>query len=138
MHQVQVNGNEPIIELKCPVEGCQKIFYRQGDLNQHHKEVHKVHISQECPICHKMFKKIDLHIDNIHHNKKKVCCKKCGKGFPYQALLDQHEAVVHKGVRFQCRYPDCQSKDQQYRDKSNRSAHERNKHGSPYTKVLSG
>ena len=140
MHQVQVDENKPNIELKCNIKGfkgCEKIFYRPGDLNHHHKTYH---MYKECPICHKMFKKkrLQQHIDNIHDKKKKVCCEKCGKGFSSQSLLDQHEAVVHQGVRYQCRYPDCQFKDQQYRDKSNRVAHERNKHGSPYIKTWKG
>ena len=135
IHQVQMDENKPIIDLKCNVEGCEKIFYRQGDLRHHHQHLHT---SFECPFCHKMFRKqhIRKHIDRIHHNKSTVYCEKCGKGFIYQSLLDQHEEVDHQGVRYQCRYPDCQFKDQQYRDKSNRGAHERNKHGAQYTKFL--
>ena len=135
MHQVQVDDKKPIIELKCTFEGCEKIFYRQWDLNQHHN---RVHVTSECPICHKLVKNMQQHVDSIHLNKRNVFCEKCGKGFRYQALLDQHDEVEHQGVRFQCRYPDCQFKDQQYRDKSNRAAHERNKHGSLYTKFSTG
>ena len=134
IHQVQVDENKPITELKCTGEGCERIFYRQGELNKHFNQVH---VTRECPICHKTFKKqhLEQHIDTVHHNKKNFRCEKCGKGFTFQALLDQHEAVEHQGVRFQCRYPDCQFKDQQYRDVSNRAAHERNKHGAQYTKI---
>ena len=130
-HQVQVNKDKPKNELKCIVEDCGKIFFQQGLLNQHHN---RVHITRECPICHKMFKNkiLQQHIDTIHMNKRNVFCEKCGKGFTYKALLDQHEVVEHQGVRYQCRYPDCQFKDRQYRDKSNRAAHERIKHGSQY------
>ena len=132
-HKVQEDAekgaNKP--KLKCGVADCEKIFIRQADLNQHHN---RVHISRECPICHKMLKNkvLQQHIDTVHNNLKKYFCEKCGKGFTYPALLEQHEAVEHQGFRYQCRYPDCQYKDREYKDKSNRSAHERIKHGAQY------
>ena len=81
-HQVQFDENKPITELKCTAEGCEKVFYRQGDLNLHHKQLHT---RRECPICHKLFRKQHLqnHIYRIHQNKSKYCCEKCGKGYIY-------------------------------------------------------
>ena len=125
---------KPTAEIKCSVEECDKIFLRQGDLNQHYN---RVHITRECPICHKILKNkiLQQHINTVHNNQKKCCCEKCGKGFIFPALLEQHVAVEHQGVRYKCRYPDCQYKDREYKDKSNRGAHERIKHGVQYTKV---
>ena len=122
--------------MKCFAEDCEKIFFKRYNLNQHYN---RVHITRECPVCHKLIKNKTLqnHIDNVHHNKKRSCCEKCGKGFMYPALLAEHDAVEHGGARFRCRYPQCEFKDREYRDSSNRSTHERKKHGAPFTKAVS-
>ena len=44
-------------------------------------------------------------------------------------MLSEHVKVDHEGLRYHCRYSNCDKKDQEYRDRCNRSAHERKMHG---------
>ena len=59
-------------------------------------------------------------------------CDQCGKGFGDGYSLNQHKAIVHEGKRFYCRFPECEKKEQPYRDSSNRDSHERKKHGGTF------
>ena len=42
----------------------------------------------------------------------------------------------HQGVRYYCRFSNCQTPGQEYRDSSNRSAHERKRHGGVFREAL--
>ena len=119
----------------CTEGDCGKTFTLLDKLKSHQRKCIKVK-------CHECHKKVSLsfikkHIANIHrNNQKKYCCQKCGKRFFQKYQMEQHEQVEHEGHRFKCRYPECNKSDQEYRDQSNRVAHERKKHGATYTKFL--
>ena len=66
------------------------------------------------------------------HSVKKYQCDKCVKAFGFYAQLTEHEKVEHQGLRYFCRYSDCKTKEQEYRDSSNRVAHERKRHGAVF------
>ena len=120
---------------KCPDSECDKTFTDTKRLNQHYRS----HVKAECPECQKMMaiKFLKTHIDNIHKKEKKYWCDKCGKGFVERYKFELHESVEHQGQRYRCRYPECQDSGQQYRDLSNRLAHERKKHGATFSKFIS-
>ena len=121
---------------ECTEEECEKTFTDIYRLKKHQK---KAHIKVKCQECLKTFGVgfINKHIANAHHkNQKNYSCEKCGKGFFEKHKLETHEEVEHKGLRFKCRYPDCDKKSLEYRDVSNRLAHERKKHGTTYSKFL--
>ena len=130
--------------IKCPK--CADFFANEENLelhlkNQHidpHKEIHRIRESRQKVKCHECDKTVQAgflqkHMTNAHH--KNYSCKKCGKEFFGKDKLESHEEVEHKEQRFKCRYPECKS-DQKYRDRSNRLAHERKKHGTTYPKFL--
>ena len=112
---------------------CGKMYNKYGF--SHHN--YKVHKPRTCPICGKVVKILLAHM-NRHKTEadREYKCEVCGKGFNYQPALEEHGLVDHQGVRYSCRYPDCKSNSPEYRDKSNRDAHERKKHGLPYSKFL--
>ena len=120
---------------ECTEAECGKTFTNLDKLKSHQRKCIKV----ECPECHKRVSMdyLNKHITNAHqNNEKKYCCDQCGKAFVDKFRMEQHEQVEHKGHRFKCRYPECDKSDQEYRDQSNRLAHERRKHGATYTKFL--
>ena len=119
----------------CNHEECGKTFNSLTRLRTHYNYTH---VKAQCPECEKKFSVnfLNKHITNTHHiSQKKYWCEKCGKGFVEKWKFEQHEEVEHKGHRFKCRFPGCKS-DQEYRDQSNRLAHERKKHGATYSKFL--
>ena len=120
----------------CPHDGCEKTYSMPWQCNDHYR---KSHLKKQCPECGKVFSSnfFRKHMANTHNKlQKDFFCDKCGKAFFEKYLLENHEEVEHKGQRFRCRYPECKS-DQEYRDASNRTAHERSKHGDTYNKFLS-
>ena len=132
IHQKKVHTVKPYV---CPYYGCEKTFK-----SLEYKQIHftRAHFQKECPECHKMMSwgYLKRHLANAHNKlSKDFSCYKCGKGFYEKFMLEQHEEVEHKGQRFRCRYPECKN-DQEYRDASNRTAHERSKHGTTYIKFL--
>ena len=119
----------------CIHEECGKTFRSRTMRNDHFR---KVHVKAECPECHKLFSVnfLNKHITYAHQeSKKRFWCEMCGKGYLEKFKFEEHKAIEHKGQRYKCRYPECTS-DQEYRDQSNRLAHERKKHGATYTKFL--
>ena len=112
----------------CNQDDCEKKFGNQGLLNAH---VNKVHVVSTCRFCNKQVKRLYEHIKTMH-SEKKFHCDKCAKAFGFMAKLVEHEKVEHQGLRYFCRYSDCKTKEQEYKESSNRSAHERKKHGAPF------
>ena len=96
--------------IVCPYEDCEKTFVTQGRANTHFNN------------CHTKSRRVEL-------ADKKYQCDKCPKAFIHNSLLTEHDHVEHQGVRFHCRFAECQTKGQEYRSTSNRSAHERKRHG---------
>ena len=115
----------------CADDECHKKFPTKGQANSHFNKVHTK--GAPCPECGKDVKRLQLHIDTMHSSNKKYQCDKCSKAFGNLSHLKNHELVDHQGVRYYCRYSDCQTKGQEYRDPSNRSAHERKRHGGVFT-----
>ena len=113
----------------CNQDDCEKTFITKVLLNRHVNGAHR--ILSTCHFCQKQVKQLDEHIRTIH-SENKYQCDKCAKAFKVMAKLVQHEKVEHQGFRYFCRYSDCKTKDQEYRDSSNRSAHERKRHGAPF------
>ena len=111
----------PKAKHKCTVCGLSVVYI---------KEHMKLHTEEKipCPECNAVVRDLKEHIANVHtlDKDKKFQCQDCGKGFLHQHKLEKHKMNVHLKQRpFQCRYG-C---DMAYNDKSNRSAHERKKHG---------
>ena len=126
-------SSKPTSEITCPITECARIFPSKGILNAH---CNKVHISKTpCPECGKEVKNMQQHMEAMH-TAKKYQCDKCPKAFNILHLLTNHELVDHQGVRYYCRYSDCQTPGQEYRDPSNRSAHERKRHGGVFRAAL--
>ena len=120
-------------QVVCTQEKCNKVFSDVGTLRRHHRETH---IRVQCPECLKMFSMqfINNHILLCQKRQKKFVCDMCGNGFNQKYKFEKHKKM-HEGQRFRCRYPDCKS-NQEYKDSSNRIAHERKKHGASYTKFM--
>ena len=112
----------------CNQGDCKRTFITQGRLNHH---INKAHVLSTCHVCNKQVKKLYEHIKTMH-SERKYQCDKCTKVFQFPAKLVEHEKVEHQGLRYFCRYPDCKTKEQEYRDSSNRITHERRRHGTPY------
>ena len=126
-------SSKPTSGITCPIIECAKIFPSKGILNVH---FNSVHINKTpCPECGKEVKNMQAHMDSMHSAAKKYQCDKCPKGYISKNLLSEHDLVDHQGVRFYCRYPDCQTKGQEYRDRSNRGAHERKRHGGNFNLI---
>ena len=108
---------------QCP--DCDKIMQSQSKLRVHWK---KVHTSAPCSVCGVVIKTMQVHMDEMHRkdSEKKLHCVDCGKGFMSRQKLDDHRMSVHiKSLPYRCRFG-CENR---YNDRSNRSAHERRKHG---------
>ena len=116
---------ERAASFQCNQDECTKTFKGKGPLNAH---INKVHVISTCRLCDKQVKNLDHHF-NLIHSDKKYQCDKCAKEFAIIANLEEHEKVEHQGLRYFCRYSDCKTREQEYRDSSNRSAHERKRHG---------
>ena len=112
----------------CNQGDCKRTFITQGRLNRH---INKAHVLSTCNFCSKQVKKLYEHIKNMHAERK-YQCDICAKAFQFPSKLVEHEKVEHQGLRYFCRYPDCKTKGQEYRDSSNRITHERKRHGAPY------
>ena len=119
---------ENAASFNCNQDDCEKTFKSKCLLNAH---VNKVHVISTCHLCNKQVKRLDQHFQ-INHSEKKYQCDKCAKAFRIMAKLEEHEKVDHQGLRYFCRYSDCRTKEQEYRDYSNRSAHERKRHGAVF------
>ena len=132
LHIRNVHGNKEennSTSYTCNQDDCEKTFITKVLLNRHVNGAHR--ILSTCHFCQKQVKQLDEHIRTIH-SENKYQCDKCAKAFKVMAKLVQHEKVEHQGFRYFCRYSDCKTKDQEYRDSSNRSAHERKRHGAPF------
>ena len=121
---------------KCKDAECDKEFNNPYTLDNH---MRKVHNPQPCPICGKIVKTLLPHLKTHATNEDKdFHCDQCGKGFDSKTRIEEHIQVIHNGIKFYCRYPNCKNSSGSgfsgYRDSSNRSAHERKHHGAPYTK----
>ena len=118
--------------FKCNQDDCEKTFKRKCLLNSH---INKVHVISTCRLCDKQVKSLEKHFKHIHSDKK-YQCDKCAKEFAIIAKLEEHEKVEHQGLRYFCRYSDCKTREQEYRDSGNRSAHERKRHGEVFKSHL--
>ena len=116
---------KPPSGINCPE--CAGIFPNKGRLNAHYNKVHRN--KTPCLECGKEVKNMPVHMETKHRASKKYQCDKCPKTFVSSILLTTHDQADHQGVRYYCRYSDCPTKGQEYRDKSNRGAHERKRHG---------
>ena len=109
------------------------------EFNKLNFSIHKsrAHNPKTCSICGKVVNNLPVHM-RIHTSdaERELKCNVCAKGFYFKSKLKEHVLVEHQGQRYSCRYPDCKNNSPEYRDKSNRDAHERKKHGFPYTKLL--
>ena len=117
----------------CPDKECKRIFSSKGVLNAHFNKVHVKGVS--CPECGKEVKNMQQHMEAMHAAKK-YQCDKCPKVFGILHSLKNHDLVDHQGIRYYCRYSDCQTPGQEYRDSSNRSAHEKKRHGGVFKAAL--
>lgn len=137
------------LDHKCPVEGCNKAFYKpdvlakhvrrhtgdlpftcsycgnrfisQATLVQHEKATHLETEDTECEICHKRLRKRNLpaHV-KIHQGFVGLPCRVCGKEFPTTPARTRHEKIHYEQKEHSCRY--C---GKAFVQKSNMKAHER-------------
>jgi len=85
-------------ELKCPIESCQKVFYRRDILSYHLRAVHTNREQHQCDKCDKCFAhKSDLavHKKGVHQGLKSFCSF-CEKEFLRTSEKNRHEKQVHK------------------------------------------
>ena len=111
-----------------PCPDCGKMF-KDRYLKLHQR---KVHSAAACEICGVVVKNVKHHMQGVHmaDSDKRFQCKDCGKGFMCSVTMDNHRMNMHiKAQPYQCRYG-C---DNRYNDTSNRSAHERRRHGAVWT-----
>ena len=111
----------------CPE--CGKVL-KEAYLRLH---IRKVHSAAACEICGVVVKNVKLHMQGQHmaDSDKRFHCKECGKGFMCKVTMENHRMNMHiKAQPYQCRYG-CENR---YNDTSNRSAHERRRHGAVYSK----
>jgi len=114
-----------------PCEDCGQQFVTKGKLDTHKRKVHVEKVA--CEICGAIVKDRTRHMDTVHtaDAEKKFQCEDCNKGFQSKILLRIHEESVHtESPQYQCQYG-CEN---QYRNLSNRSAHERKRHGQIWKK----
>ena len=128
VRSAHTNKDVKSTSFNCSQDGCEKTFKTQSSLTQH---INRGHLISTCHFCDKQVKKLDHHI-TLMHSVKKYQCDKCVKAFGFYAQLTEHEKVEHEGLRYFCRYSDCKTKEQEYRDSSNRSTHERKRHGAVF------
>ena len=121
MHKLDASkpSSKPTSDIICPDMTCDKTFATQGRANVH---FNRAHTKSSTP----------------PPADRKYQCDKCPKIFLFNKLLTDHDLVEHQGVRFYCRFPDCQTKGQEYRSQSNRSAHERKRHGGNWNVLFLG
>merc|ERR1712226_1038948 len=103
---------------------------RNDQLLKAHMISHQV--PAKCPICGINIKQLKNHMETVHldDSKKPFQCNDCEKGFMARYKLDKHRMNIHiKTQPYRCRYG-CENK---YNADSNRSAHERRRHGKVYT-----
>ena len=120
-------GRHSCKPIPCP--DCNKIMQSKIKLKVHWK---KVHTSTPCLICGAVIKSMQVHMDDQHRqdSEKTLHCIDCGRGFMWKQKLEDHRMSVHiKSLPYNCRYG-CDNK---YNDRSNRHAHERRRHGKPFT-----
>ena len=111
-----------------PCPDCGKMF-KDRYLKLHQR---KVHSAAACEICGVVVKNVKHHMQGVHmaDSDKRFHCKDCGKGFMCRVTMNNHRMNMHiKAQPYQCRYG-C---DNRYNDTSNRSAHERRRHGAVWT-----
>ena len=114
------------VMVPCP--DCGKMF-KDRYLKLHQR---KVLSAAACEICGVVVKNVKHHMQGVHmaDSDKRFHCKDCGKGFMCRVTMDNHRMNMHiKAQPYQCRYG-C---DNRYNDTSNRSAHERRRHGAVWT-----
>ena len=114
------------VMVPCP--DCGKMF-KDRYLKLHQR---KVHNAAACEICGVVVKNVKHHMQGVHmaDSDKRFHCKDCGKGFMCRVTMDNHRMKMHiKAQPYQCRYG-CENR---YNDTSNRSAHERRRHGAVWT-----
>ena len=125
---VHENKEERNKTYACNQDDCEKTFIAQNRLTKH---INNFHVLSTCRFCNKQVKRIAEHV-KLMHSEKKYQCDKCAKVFGILWKFVEHEKVEHQGLRYFCRYPGCKTQEQEYRDSSNRIAHERKKHGAPF------
>ena len=100
--------------------------------------VSRIHRSKVCNLCGITVtsKKYSDHMKRAHltEQDRKFRCEQCGKGFIEKFRMGVHIESVHMGVKYKCRYSECETSDQTYCNSSNRSAHERKRHGRVFSK----
>lgn len=123
-----MNVHSTLLTVIC--DHCGKGFSTKAGLTQHLKYNHNTNL-KKCEICHKYFRKLNLHIENIHENVGMVNCEVCGKpikrSYYQHHMKNYHTQVkeracnecgkvfkcrssyavhmkVHKGRRYPCRF----------------------------------
>ena len=103
--------------------------------------VSRIHRSKVCNLCGITVtsKKYSDHMKRAHltEQDRKFRCEQCGKGFIEKFRMRVHIESVHMGVKYKCRYSECETSDQTYCNSRNRSAHERKRHGRVFIKLNS-
>ena len=126
---------KPSEPIKCPYEGCNKIFAWEKLKNKH---VSYVHLGLEkkypCKFCGLKFAIPSLakkHEQKVHLGIKNLKCDKCDFTTKYIAHLNGHKKSIHGGASFSCNFPGCSKS---YNRKDNLDCHRKTAHQIPRPK----
>ena len=103
---------------KCQM--CVRTFSSMSALSTHHKDDHGV---LHCNYCSKAFvskASLDKHM-LIHVETKSFVCEECGRGFPFNSRLLQHQITHETEARFKCKRGNC---DKSFKNRGDLTRHE--------------
>ncbi|XP_052773423.1 zinc finger protein 184-like isoform X2 [Mya arenaria] len=94
---------ESVKEFRCPIEGCDKVFFRKA-LYEYHLNKHSGKKPFTCDLCHQSY-----HNEFSMRYHRKMCqvsttyqCPECDAEFKRKASLDDHHQAFHTQVTFTC------------------------------------
>ncbi len=93
--------NEKLLPADCGV--CGKTYATAYAAIYHEESVHgqKKVEDEECPVCHKRFRRLKRHMREVH-SENRFECPVCGKFFPVRDSLRRHVRNMHQPARIEC------------------------------------
>ena len=108
LHHIQQHKQEMLPNLKCPVDGCSKVYFTKSTLDFHLK-THSTSNASTCGICGKVFdrpSRLKTHMV-FHTGDRPFACdfEGCSWTFPTQSKLARHKRTHTNEKKFGC--PKC-------------------------------